>query len=31
MNKPKHHLKQPVCGTRAPYRDGRKPTAVKVK
>lgn len=30
MEKPKHHIRQEVCSTRAPYRDGRKPTAVKV-
>ncbi|XP_053373435.1 uncharacterized protein LOC123530991 [Mercenaria mercenaria] len=30
MSKPKHHIRQEVCSTRAPYRDGRKPTAVKV-
>ncbi|KAH3741779.1 uncharacterized protein LOC127850767 [Dreissena polymorpha] len=30
MNRPKHHVRQSICGTRAPYREGRKPTAVKV-
>ncbi|KAL4221952.1 RNA-binding protein 48 [Mactra antiquata] len=30
MTKPPHHIKQEVCLTRAPYREGRKPTAVKV-
>ncbi|WAQ93671.1 RBM48-like protein [Mya arenaria] len=30
MDQPKHHIKQPVCATRSPYREGRKATAVKV-